>query len=593
LSTYRNPLPLRLANGALSDNCADPAIVRDHAARTPTWYLYCTTDPLDRREKDAQGYKFHLLPVFRSTDLVHWNFVGDAFASRPAVATPSAGLWAPEPQYLDGRYYLYYTVTDTVDALSPEPGCDKDSAIAVATSASPTGPWDTQPALVVPPRRAGPGKGCDFHWTFDPKVIATAEGQKYIYYGSYGGGVFVQRLTSDGFRLTGQPVRVGASGRYEGAEVIPHGNAWYLFASATDCCAGPLTGYAVFVGRAERPEGPVLDRQGTDMAAGRAGGTPLLTQNGNRWIGSGHNTVFPDVAGQWWTIYHAVDRHDPYFSARDNLTRRVALLDRIDWVDGWPVAARDAGPSDAPQAAPSLTAAPLKNVTTAAPPAARSSVLWREDFATPELGPRWRWLRPTAAALAGKEGAGGKNGLVVTTQQADLYKDSNNAAILGAAAPALGDYRVELKMRLDAPDDCCVDPVQAGLVLYRDDDNYLKLVELASKGLRQVEFAKELSPVEEAYPRYGNTVVGTPGAWTWLRIDVQRKPMETGVRPGADKVEHEERYTSFSSQDGRTWVRGGTWTHQLGKAPRIGLVAMGGAGRQARFATLTVSRLGR
>ncbi len=34
------------------------------------------------------------------------------------------------------------------------------------------------------------------------------------------------------------------------------------------------------------------------------------------------------------------------------------------------------------------------------------------------------------------------------------------------------------------------------------------------------------------------------------------------------------RYTAYTSQDGRTWVRGGVWTHGIPNA-RIGLVSMG------------------
>jgi arabinan endo-1,5-alpha-L-arabinosidase len=112
----------------------------------------------------------------------------------------------------------------------------------------------------------------------------------------------------------------------------------------------------------------------------------------------------------------------------------------------------------------------------------------------------------------------------------------------------------------------------------RDDDNYVKLVEMAREGLRQVEFAKEVAPVEQYYPRYGNTLAGTPGRTTWLRLDVHR---ERGL----------ERYRGYSSQDGRTWVGGGVWTHALGKDARLGLVAMGGAGRRATFRRVSVSAL--
>jgi arabinan endo-1,5-alpha-L-arabinosidase len=513
-----------------------------------------------------------MIPIYRSTDLVHWDFVADAFSDRPAgLAAPTSGLWAPEPEYLNGRYYLYFTVTDVVDEHSPEKGCGNDSAIGVATAESPAGPWRVSTTPVVKPRRAGPG--CNFHWSFDPKVIEDG-GRKYLYYGSYGGGVHVTRLSADGLRAEGEAKLVGAPGRYEGAEVKQHDGWWYLFASATDCCNGPLTGYAVYTGRARSPEGPFLDRLGKDMARGRAGGTPLLAQNGNRWIGVGHNTVFTDAAGQWWTIYHGIDTGEPFFSAKDKLTRRLALLDRIDWIDGWPVAGGGRAPSDAAMAAPIVAdGARAEAHPLAVTKALRVRPLWRDDFKGRALDPRWRWLRPRAK----DDWSLGRAGLILATQDADLYVDRNTASVLQAALPG-GDYRVEAEIMLDAPDDCCASAVQAGLVVMRDDDNYVKLVEMAREGLRQVEFAKELAPVEQYYPRYGNTVVGTPGATTWLRLDVHR---DGGV----------ERYTAYSSQDGRTWVGGGTWTHTLGPGARLGLVAMGGAGRRATFVRIAVSAL--
>jgi arabinan endo-1,5-alpha-L-arabinosidase len=576
-ATYQNPLPVRLANGEPAQNCADPAVLRDPRARAPTWYLFCTSDPVSKRERAGGardgGWQFRMMPIYRSTDLVHWDFVADAFSDRPAgLAAPTSGLWAPEPVYMNGRYYLYFTVTDVVDADSPEPGCGSDSAIAVATSANPAGPWHASRAPVVAPRRAGPG--CAFDWIYDPKVVLDGE-RKYLYYGSYGGGVWVRRLDDDGMAAHGDAIRVGADGRYEGSEVIKHDGWWYLFASATNCCNGPLTGYGVFVGRARTPEGPFLDRLGNDMARGRAGGTPFLLQNGNRWVGPGHNTVFPDAAGQWWTIYHAVDRNEPFFSARDKLTRRLAMLDRIDWVDGWPVAGGGKAPNDGRMTAPSVVAGKPALASPDAPPQAppvQATLLWRDDLRAAALDERWQWLRPRAATVDG-------DGLALAVEPGDLYVDRNDAAVLQAGLPRAGDYRIEVELRLDAPETGKAQ-AQAGLVVMRDDDNYVKLVELARGPLRQVEFGKEMAPVPADYPRYGNTLAGTPGKRTWLRLDVQRP---VNGNPG------EERYTAYSSQDGRTWVGGAVWTHRLGQA-RLGLVAMGGSGR-AVFSRVALYRL--
>jgi arabinan endo-1,5-alpha-L-arabinosidase len=118
---------------------------------------------------------------------------------------------------------------------------------------------------------------------------------------------------------------------------------------------------------------------------------------------------------------------------------------------------------------------------------------------------------------------------------------------------------------------CCQNYVQAGLVLYGDDDNYLKLVAVSIWETRQTEFARERGPVPAGFPRYGSSVGGPVGPdWTWLRLSVRRGP-------------EGEIVTAFTSRDGERWDQGATWMHDLGQV-RIGLVAMGGpGGHAARF----------
>ena len=145
---------------------------------------------------------------------------------------------------------------------------------------------------------------------------------------------------------------VAIDNKYEGANVVEKDGYYYLFPSATNCCNGALTGYSVFVGRSTDPLGPFVDREGVSLTAERTGGTPFLTMNGNRWVGTGHNTVFQDANGDWWTIYHAVDQQDPFYAFDAGFTKRPALLDAIDWVDGWPTVNGGSGPSVDKQAAP-------------------------------------------------------------------------------------------------------------------------------------------------------------------------------------------------------------------------------------------------
>src|SRR5690606_38982401 len=125
-------------------------------------------------------------------------------------------------------------------------------------------------------------------------------------------------------------------------------------------------------------------------------------------------------------------------------------------------------------------------------------------------------------------------------------EDSNNASVLLEIAPP-HDYLVETRVKLDLPPEgCCFNFVQAGLVIYGDDNQYIKLVHVSIWETRQTEFAKEVAPATPGYPRYGNTVVGVPDEWTYLRI--------------ARRVCGQEQcYTAYTSRDGVNWTRGGTW----------------------------------
>jgi arabinan endo-1,5-alpha-L-arabinosidase len=338
------PRPLvNPVSSGFADTFADPSVVRgDDGA----WYAYATSDPLRSGSTTPA-----MIPQARSTDLVTWTYAGDAFtaATRPTWATPTAGLWAPDIRRLGNRWLLYYVVTDTT--LNE----GDDSAIGVATAPTPTGPWTDSGAPLVAPR---PADGGGFLWTFDPTQFTAADGSHYLYFGSYFGGIWGVRLSADGLHVAGTATRVAIDNRYEGAYVVRHGGWYYLMASAANCCAGPTTGYSVFAGRSRSPLGPYVDANGVSLNQSRVGGTPVISQNGNRWIGAGHNAVVTDLAGQDWFVYHAIDRNVPYLNEPFGINRRPMLLDRLDWIGGWPVVRAGAGPSDGPTTPPVATSLP-------------------------------------------------------------------------------------------------------------------------------------------------------------------------------------------------------------------------------------------
>src|SRR5215210_1244981 len=562
VATYENPLRIQIPGDGLVESCADPSIIRSSTPGDDAWYAYCTTDPLNDEDRNADGsFRFHLIPILRSTDLVDWTYVGDAFASRPGWVRDDAGLWAPDIAYVNGKYHLYFTAPDT-----DLPG--GGSAIGVGVSSSPAGPFVDSGGPVVEPSA---------RWTFDPDYIEVGA-TKYLFYGSYFGGISARQLTPDGLHsIPGTQTQITIPNRYEGAYVVQHDGFFYLFGSATDCCRGPLTGYSVFVGRSTNVLGPYVDQDGQSLLQGRVGGTPVLSMNGNRWVGTGHNAVFTDADGEWWTLYHAVDRTDPYFEGAVGFTKRPLLLDPITWIDGWPTVRGGLWASDTPQRAPAAQPGETSNKEQKLARDARVGQPVPElsdEFNGATLSPRWSWVRPPAAGTYGLTGTTFR----FDTQAADLFVDNNTASVLVEQAPKQ-DYVVETRMRLTVPPEgCCFNFVQGGLVVYGDDDNFLKLAHVSIWETRQTEWAKELKPVPPGYPRYGNTVVGAPDDWTTLRIVHCRG---TGHR--------EDTYRAYTRRDGGIWVRGGVWTHALA-SERIGLVSMGGAGFTSEFDYVRVYR---
>ncbi len=575
--TYSNPLTPQIPGDGVVESCADPTVIRGQEPGDTSWYMYCTTDPLNDEDLDANGnLVFHRVPTMTSEDLVNWTYVGDAFSDLPSWADPSAALWAPEVVYSTTfkQYYMFVVVTDTTAAGggSADPGCHGDNAIGVATSDSPTGPWTFSDQPVVAPRSNG--GTCNYLWTFDPDVLGdSVAASGVLYYGSYYGGIFGAPLvfTADGARAdASRATKVAIDNKYEGANVVYRDGYYYLFVSATNCCNGALTGYSVFVGRSTTPLGPFVDREGNSLLDVQAGGTPVISMNGNRWVGTGHNTVFQDAHGDWWTIYHAVDQNDPFFETAPGFTKRPALLDAIDWVNGWPTVNGGAWASDTRMPAPAGQEGEVsRHRTRLVASQEPGGLIFADEFSGTSLSDAWSWVRGDKAEYQVSGGV-----LTMKVQTADLNSANNTASVLLRDAPR-GDYVVETAVRLNVPDvpECCYNYAQGGVLVYQDDDNFVKLTNTSIWNTRQTEWAKEIFPVPQGWNRYGNSVVGPPsdaGEWTYLRIVVEQLTgAERRAAGGAGQS-----YTAYTSQDGKTWVRGGTWTHSLSDQ-QIGLVAMG------------------
>ncbi|NNG36090.1 family 43 glycosylhydrolase [Nakamurella aerolata] len=559
---YRNPLRLTLPDGLTAASCADPDVTRGEGGE---WYLYCTSD---RGTDEPGGFEPGLLPIYRSTDLVNWTYVRAAVENRPSYAVADAGLWAPDIVKVGREYRLYYAVSDTT-----LPGAG--AAVGVAVGSSPAGPFTVSDRPVVEPQ-PNPDNPRFRRSTIDPEVIVS-NGQAYMFYGGFGGGISARRLSADGLSTDAaseRPIAIGD--RYEGSYLVKRGGWWYLMMSSTNCCNGPLTGYTVFAARSKSLLGPYRDRTGASVLDSRVGGTPVVTQNGNSWVGVGHNSMVTDLAGQDWMVYHGIKEADPYYRGAVGYTKRPALIDPVDWVGGWPTVRRGAGSSDRAQPGPVTRPDQRQGYR---PQPVRDPRLGRtiaaDRFTDPHLD-GWTWVRrPDSSTYRAGNGS-----LRWQTQAGDIQPPSASplASILTRPAPA-GDYAVTATVSVDVPADRSVHNfVQGGLVIYNDDTSYLKLVAVSIGVTRQTEFGKRVAP-QPGYPAYGNAVVGVQGA------------SQTHLRIVAKACGPVSCYTAYTSPDGHRWVRGATWRQAATDHTRIGLISMGGTGFTTTFSDVRVNAL--
>lgn len=293
-----------LFNFVLSDNYKNPVV--DYSLPDPTvikgddgyFYLYATED-------------IRNLPIHRSKDLVNWEFLGTAFTdeSRPDFE-PNGGIWAPDINKIGDKYVLYYSMSVW--------GGEWTCGIGCAVSDRPEGPFKDCGMMFR-------SNGIKVQNSIDPFYIED-NGHKYLFWGSFR-GIYAIELSEDGLSLKSgsSPVQIAGTA-YEGTYIHKRGGYYYMFASIGSCCEGLKSTYTTVVGRSTSLFGPYLDKNGKSMMDNHH---EILIHKNDSFVGTGHNSeIVSDNAGTDWLLYHAVSVANP--------DGRVLMLDKIDWIDGWP-----------------------------------------------------------------------------------------------------------------------------------------------------------------------------------------------------------------------------------------------------------------
>ena len=257
-----------------------------------------------------------------STNLLHWVPGPPVFTNTPSWATNAirgnhGHFWAPDVIHLPHRYLLYYAVSTWGK---------NTSAIGLASNATldPADPryhWTDEGSVI----QSSPPD--DFN-TIDPAVCLTPEGQLWLAFGSFWGGIkLVQLDAQTGKRLaTNSPIySLAHYDSIEASYIYPHDGHYYLLVNWGLCCRGIRSTYNIRVGRSERITGPYLDKDGTNMLFD--GGSLLLDSTGPL-IGPGHAGII-SAEGRDWLSCHFYD------GARNGAPTLGLLPLRWD-AAGWP-----------------------------------------------------------------------------------------------------------------------------------------------------------------------------------------------------------------------------------------------------------------
>lgn len=287
-NVYHNPV--------VDHSLPDPSVI---AGTDGYYYLYATESVRN-------------LPIYRSHNLVDWEFVGTAFTdqTRPNFEE-KAGIWAPDINKIGNQYVLYYSMSVW--------GGEWTCGIGCATADKPEGPFTDRGKLFR-------SNEINVQNSIDPFYIEE-DGRKYLFWGSFR-GIYAIELSADGCSLKpGATPRQVAGTAYEGTYIHQRDGYYYLFASIGSCCEGLKSTYTTVVGRSKQLMGPYVDKQGSPMLENHH---EILLHKNDYFVGPGHNSeIITDRAGTDWMFYHAVSVKHP--------EGRVLMLDKIDWIDGWPV----------------------------------------------------------------------------------------------------------------------------------------------------------------------------------------------------------------------------------------------------------------
>ncbi len=260
------------------------------------------------------------IPVFESSDLVHWRLLGHVL-DRPSQLRfdgldISRGVFAPAIHHHDGVFYVLNTLVDSGGNF-------------ISTAKNPAGPWSDPVWL---PEIDG----------IDPSLFVDADGKAYVLNnGAAARAAEIRRPSCDldaGIRSAAAEARRSAPGVVErrrgyfqttcldrGAASIRRG-AWYYLMCAE---GGTSVNHSEVILRSQSVWGPYVPYENNPILTQR----DLPKDRANPIVNAGHADLVEAPDGTWWATFLG---SRPYDGVNYHTGRETYLLP-VTWKNDWPV----------------------------------------------------------------------------------------------------------------------------------------------------------------------------------------------------------------------------------------------------------------
>ena len=260
---------------------------------------------------------FPAIPISHSRDMVHWHIIGHAITNPEWLdisdIRDSHGIWAPDIEYVDGKYYIYVTLRLNADGK-------RDNNVMrrqlVMVSDKPEGPYSKPVCLEVD--------------DIDPSLFVDDDGSRYMIIAKAAQAV---PLTADGLAVAG-PAKTAWEGTGERCSEGPHimKKDGYYYAIVAE--GGTGYGHGINVGRSKNFYGPYECSPYNPVMRQKDPTAPIQR--------AGHGKLVQDQNGQWWCYYLCGRPNEGNYTT----VGRESALDPVQWTeDGWFTVNEGKGPS--------------------------------------------------------------------------------------------------------------------------------------------------------------------------------------------------------------------------------------------------------